>query len=306
MKRIGEIQKTPRIIPSAIFLILTVCFFAQPPESFPQQTDYQSLIAEGDLHWLNRAAGSDGPSADPMEIDRAIASYRKALAEVPGAIPARWKLMRALYFKGEFTTQDKEERQAIYKEGIRLGEEALEILRGEAAERSGKKMKNAGPEELAVFKGQEDVTATLFWYSVQWGNWALAYGKFNAARKGAAGKIRDLAEAVILVDPGYEEGGGHRVLGRLHDETPDIPLITGWVSKRKAVESLRKAQELGPNYFLNVLYLSEAIGKQGADGRAEAVGLLEELLRRSPRHERRVEDRKALEDARVLLEKLEK
>jgi hypothetical protein len=60
-----------------------------------------------------------------------------------------------------------------------------------------------------------------------WGEWALSTGKFEAARTGAAEKIRDYALTVIGVDPEFEEGGGYRIVGRLNDQAPWIPFITG-------------------------------------------------------------------------------
>ena len=71
--------------------------------------------------------------------------------------------------------------------------------------------------------------------------------------------MRDLAETVVALDPALEEGGGYRVLGRLHDQSPRIPLITGWVSKEKAVDYLRKSYALGPRNPVTWFFLGEAI-----------------------------------------------
>ena len=72
--------------------------------------------------------------------------------------------------------------------------------------------------------------------SVDWGKWALVFGKTAAVKQGAAAKIRDYAQAVILLDPAYDGGGGYRVLGRLHHQTPAVPFFTGWASRARSAE----------------------------------------------------------------------
>src|SRR5258706_14250159 len=100
-------------------------------------------------------------------------------------------------------------------------------------------MEKTSPVELApLFSGRRDVLASFFWASVDWGKWALAFGKSAAVKQGAAAKIRDYAAAVILMDPAFEEAGGYRVLGRLHHQTPAEPFFTGWASRADALGNL--------------------------------------------------------------------
>src|SRR5204863_279018 len=77
--------------------------------------------------------------------------------------------------------------------------------------------------------------ALLLFSAANWALWGDAYGKLAAARQGVAGKVRDWAETLIVVDERYEEGAGHRVLGRLHAEAPHVPFVTGWVDHDKSV-----------------------------------------------------------------------
>src|SRR4051812_9287343 len=69
-----------------------------------------SHLADGDAQWERRAEGSEGAVAKKGPIDDAIASYKKELAVKPGDPEASWRLMRALYFKGEYTTSDVAEK----------------------------------------------------------------------------------------------------------------------------------------------------------------------------------------------------
>jgi tetratricopeptide (TPR) repeat protein len=285
---------------SSLVLISLTLWILLPAEGLLQESarSFHEWIEEGDRHSQLRAEGAEGSRADPKEIDLAISSYREALALAPESLAVRWRLMRALYFKGEYTTENNEERKRIFDEGKRIGEAALQQIRKEASLRSGMPMEKAGPIELApLFKETPDIVDTFFWSAVNWGSWALAFGKLQAARQGAANQIRDLATAVTLIDPNYQEGGGLRILGRLHHQTPSIPFITGWASVKEGVNFLRRAREIGPNDFLNRLFLAEALWDLNRGTRDEALRIAEELARDTPRSAFLVEDRKAQEQA---------
>lgn len=280
-----------------------------PQTSFSQEVSSSpaDLIIEGDRHWERRADGADGSHANPAEIGRMISAYHKAMSLKPGSLAAGWRLMRGLYFKGEYESEDVEIKKRIFSEGKTIGEEALARVVEEASRIAGKPVPRDDPIEVARLMGDApDLRETLFWLAVHWGKWALAYGKIQAARQGAATRIRDLASAVIEIDPAYEGGGGYRVLGRLHHQTPAIPFITGWASTQEALRNLRLAMEFEPTHFLNRLYLAEALWDKGGEGRAEAVRLIEEIVQDAPRPDSRIEDRRVQEVAATLLEKWKK
>ncbi|MBI3596241.1 MAG: hypothetical protein HY203_03695 [Nitrospirae bacterium] len=264
-------------------------------------------MEEGDRHWDLRGEGSQDSHPDSKEIDEAIAVYRQALAMTPDSLAVRWRLMRAIFFKGEYGTDDNERKKTIFDDGKAIGEEALRLIRKEASRRTGKSMDKAGPVDLGpVMSDSPDVVATFLWSSANWGEWAIAYGKFQAVRQGAATKIRDLAMAGSRMDPNYNEGGGYRILGRLYHQTPYVPFITGWASTKEAVVFLRRACEIGPHNFLNRLYLAEALWDLGRDSRKEAREVAEALIRDTPRPEFLIEDRWAREKAQKLIEATEK
>lgn len=263
--------------------------------------DIQALIDVGDTHWDNRAKDGQGSHADPKEIDEAIEVYRQGMTRAPDDLAVRWRLMRALYFKGEYTTDSREEKKKIFQEGKAIGEEFLRQVRQKASQDTGKPLDRAGPVALAShFKNSPDVVAGFLWSSANWGGWSLAFGKLQAVRQGAATKIRDLATAVIAMDQNFFDGGGYRILGRLHHQTPSVPFITGWASTKEAVSYLRKAVQIGPRNFLNRLYLAEALWDlDGADSHKEAVKLVEELIHDTPGPKFLVEERRVQELARA-------
>ncbi|HEV8267236.1 MAG TPA: hypothetical protein VGR00_03340, partial [Thermoanaerobaculia bacterium] len=262
----------------------------------------REAVERGDAAWQARAEGSSGEKASPKSVDAAIAAYREALAKSPDSLEARWRLMRALYFKGEYTTDDIAEKKTIFDEGKKVGEDALAIVRRQAAAASKKSTEKASPVELApLLAGRRDVLASFFWASVDWGKWALAFGKSAAVKQGAAAKIRDYAAAVIAMDPAFEEAGGYRVLGRLHHQTPAVPFFTGWASRSDALRNLKLAVKTNPRNFINRLYLAEAMWDYEKANREQARAMLEAMIADTPSPDFPVEDRKTQKEARALL-----
>lgn len=267
----------------------------------PLRAGAPESLAEGDAAWARRAEGAKGGSAKAMQVDLALVAYRRALTE-GAALPARWRILRALYFKGEHTLTDLADKKSVFDEGRTVGEEALSLIRQDAAAASGKPLDKATPVELVPYlKGNKDAAACFLWAAVDWGKWALVYGKTKAAKEGAAAKIRDYATAVIQIDPALDEGGGYRVLGRLHHQTPSIPFVTGWASRSEALKDLRLAVKEAPRNFVNRLYLAEAMWDYEKEKRGEARQMLEKLLAEKPSEAYEVEDARAQEDARTAL-----
>lgn len=186
-------------------------------------------------------------------LDEAIGTFEKELPKNPNSFLLRANLLKVLYFKGTFMGLEKEEAKKILSKGKVVGEEGKEILK-----KILKIEKIKEPKEVYE-KGKEieGLGEFFFWDSACWGQWALLYGKMKAAKEGAAKKILISAEIALLFDEKMEDGGPHRVLGRLHHQTPKIPLITGWASKEKALEHLKKAIEFGPEDPMNYLFLGE-------------------------------------------------
>ena len=85
-------------------------------------------LAEGDRHWLQRAEGSNGGRAAAAPIEAAIAAYERAAAEQPDAIEPRWKLLRALRFKGAYVARTNEEKKAVYSRAKVAGDGALRVV----------------------------------------------------------------------------------------------------------------------------------------------------------------------------------
>jgi hypothetical protein len=258
--------------------------------------------ADIDRLWALRAEGSRGGHALSGPVDLVIDACRAAIAAEPDSLEVRWRLMRALYFKGEHTTNDAVLKRGIFDEGRTIAEQTLAILRREAGREAHRDLTSATPVELVPYvKGNAAACPSLLWAAVDWGKWALAFGKTAAVKQGAASKIRDYAQAVILLDARYDGGGGYRVLGRLHHQTPAIPFFTGWASRSLALKNLRLAVEVGPRNLVGRQFLAEAMWDYEPARRAEARGMLEKILSETSDPDNLVEDRKTQEEAAQLL-----
>jgi len=284
--------------------------FAAAHDGAAQQVDPERgtgpgnpLVKEGDRWYGRRQEGRNGSLASNGPIAQAIAAYDEA-ARAGDQLEARWKLARALYFKGVYTGMDPDGKRAVFEKARRFADEAVAILnKGLAGNvEDVQDVLKLGPDFLAgKLKDRSEAAPTYFWAAVSWGEWALAKGKLEAAKAGAAERIRDYALTVIGVDPDFEEGGGYRILGRLHDQAPWIPFVTGWVSEEEAVKYLRLAMDKDRRNFVNRHFLAEALYKGDAKAKAEAVALEEGIVAGSPSPQHLVEELKIQDDARANL-----
>jgi hypothetical protein len=282
-------------------------FLSYASLAFAIPTEVAGFVQSGDAQYAARAEGHDGERPRPEPIEAAIQDYRQALARAPGDVEIYWRLIRAISFRGEYATQDKKKKQAVFKEGIAAAAEALKSMEIWAASQGTPRIQKLSLERQAeVFKKLPGAGPYFFWTSAVWGQWALAFGKLAAARQGAAGRIRDFAALAILTDDRIEGAGGYRVLGRLHHQSPHIPFVTGWVSRKEALANLAQAYSLDPDYKFNAVYYAEALHDYDPARRGEAVRILERVILAPPSPERVVEDLHLQGVARSLLREWER
>jgi tetratricopeptide (TPR) repeat protein len=257
-------------------------------------------LSEGDQHWNARAEGHVGGRAKAAQIDAAIAAYQKAVAQEPNNLEARWKLLRAMRFKGAYVASTNDEKKNVYGAAKTAGERAMTIVNRALA---AKNVKPDAPEKKVAEAARTIAGAgeVFFWDSVNWGEWALAYGKMAAVRQGAADRIRREATIAMLANPKMEGGGPQRVLGRLHDETPHVPFLTGWASSKEAVRFLSESYKLDPTNKITRVFLADAMVSNDSKSAPEAVRILREVINtpNDPNYE--VENAQAQEDAKALL-----
>lgn len=244
-----------------------------------------------------RAEGAQGGRAKAEHIDAAIAAYQHG-----GTLESQWKLLRAYRFKGAYVAATSEQKKSVYSAAKKAGEQALAAVNKLLAARGVKA--NAPEKQVAEAARAIPGAAEVFlWDAVNWGEWALAYGKMAAAREGAADRIRREATIAMLADPRLEGGAPARVLGRLHDQTPRIPFITGWASQKEAVRFLNESLKLDPANKITIVFLAEAMVANDSKTKPQAIKMLRDAVSAPNDPEYPVEQAAAAEDAKALLKK---
>lgn len=254
-----------------------------------------TLESEADARFARRASSVTQGLADRQETDAAIDLYRKAVAAAPRDMVLLGKLLRALHFRGAYAGASIEEKKVIFEEGRAMGQAAVDRLEAEAKAAR-------GVTRIEALRQVRGAPGLYLWTAGHWGEWALVRGKFAAAKSGLAGRVRDLAQTVIDLDPAFDDGAGYRILGRLHSEAPKIPFITGWVSHSKGVEFLRRSLEAAPNHPVTRYFLAEALLQHQKERRDEAIRLLELSAATPPRPGLALEDARYVQMARTRLD----
>jgi hypothetical protein len=274
----------------------------EPPSPLEPKSG-NPYIREGDSHYARRQEKRVGAVADRGEIAAAVRAYDTA-SQAADSLEARWKLARALVFEGLYTEMEPSARQAIFEKARRASEDGIGILERRAKRAGSHEFALLSPEEIAsAVRKDPDASPAFYWAAVSWGQWAVARGKEEATRLGAAQKIRDYATVLIALDADFEDGGGYRILGRLHDRAPHMQAETDWVSREEALRNLRLAAKTDSASFANRLYLAEALALGSPAERAEAIRIAEGLVSDAPSPTRIVEElrlqREAAEDLRA-------
>jgi len=269
-----------------------------PPNPHPiERQQGNPYILEGDAHYARRQDKRVGAVADKSEIAAAVRAYDTA-SEAAASVEARWKLIRALVFQAQYTDLDAQGRQAVLEKARRVAENAVGSLEGRVKRAGGKEFASSTPAEIAeALRKDTDAPPTFYWGAVAWGQWALARDKEEATKLGAADKIRNNGTILVALDPRFEDGGGFRVLGRLHDQAPRMVAQTDWISREEALRNLRLAIQTDAGNFANRLFLAEALASGSPAERAEAVRLAKELTADAPSPSRLIEELRLQEQA---------
>ncbi len=260
-------------------------------------------VADGDRLWLTRATGSQNGRAKAEPINATIAACQRAVAQNPNDLEAHWKLLRGYRFKGQYVAQTSDDKKKVYTEAKNAGEKALGLVDRLLVSKGLKNPSKASEKEVAaVAKTINGADEAFLWDAINWGEWAIVNGKLAAARQGAADRIRRQATIANLIDPRLEAGSPSRVLGRLHDQTPRVPFITGWASSKEAVKFLSQSLQIDPGNAITIVFLAEAMVANDSATKPHAIQMLKNALK-TPDPEYVVEQTAAQNDARELLKK---
>jgi tetratricopeptide (TPR) repeat protein len=145
-----------------------------------------------------------------------------------------WRAGRAIYFGGCFCWEKVRGKDAPNGDLVAFYEYGVNLL---------EKAREAAPNRV---EGH-------YWYGTSYGLYGMAKGIFSALK--GAKVMREALTRAIEIDPGYHFGGPYRIRGRLYASVPGGFISFG--DKKKALEDLLKARELGPQNKLNYVYLAE-------------------------------------------------
>jgi tetratricopeptide (TPR) repeat protein len=176
----------------------------------------KSLTQQGDDLYEQRG--------DLDKAKEALAKYQDALIKDENAYDVYWRMARVEYWIGDHTA-DKTEKKRIFEMGIYYAKKAVAL----------------GP----------DRPEGHYWLGVDFG----VYGESKGVLKSLSlvNPIKDEMNRVLAIDPGYDDGGADRLLGRLYYELPGF--FGG--SKKKSLEHLLKSREMGPQVGLTRIYLAD-------------------------------------------------
>ena len=238
---------------------------------------FSLLIAEdksfekGVAFYDARSNGAVGYNVKSSSIENAIKQFKNASSNSDLDIGVY--LMRSYYFKGKFVAKTDDEKKKVFSKGKKLGERLVGLYPNSAAAR--------------------------YWFLVNLGSWAEVYGTMAAAKEGVAGLMRNHAKKIIEIDPNYSNGGGYFMLGAVHFKSPYIPFILSWPSNDLAIKNLKKAYSIGDPTPSQIVYLAQALFKDGQKDKAKSH--LRELLKKPLSRNEKVEDFDQHEIAKRLL-----
>jgi tetratricopeptide (TPR) repeat protein len=202
--------------------------------------DYRTLIEEGDAAFLKRG--------DPDQAQTAVDKYREATKLEPAQAEAYWKLAMACNWLGRISPKDR--KVAVYQEGVAAGQKAVALA--------------------------PDIPETHYWLGLDYGELGQATGILKSLN--LADPIKKAMNTVLEMDPNFDSGGPHIILGRLYFKLPGV--MGG--DNQKAEEHLKTAVKMGPRRYIAYNFLAELYLDQGR--REEALALLNQALT-GPCHE---------------------
>ena len=183
---------------------------------------------------------------DIAAAQQAIGAYQKILQIDPNHELAMTRLAKLYIWVGFHKGEDLE----IYNKAVDIAEKAVQR--------------------------HPDKPGPRYWLGAAYGLKATAPETGSFTCLSLLEPIENQMKTLMAIDPTYEFGGAWRVLGRLNTK---MPFLLGG-DKDLAVKYLRKAIEVGPNYYLNHLYLADLLNR--LDQREEAFALLRQVVKGKP------------------------
>jgi tetratricopeptide (TPR) repeat protein len=199
--------------------------------------DVTTLLQTADTHYQKREENA--------HLIQAIEAYQQALQLAPDHYEAAWKLSKAHWYQGNFSSGEK---RTFFEEGIDAGKKAVE--------------------------NNPDRCEGHFWLGINYALYAESSGVFKAL--GLVDNVKTEIQRAMEIDENCECGGPQRVLGKLYAR---LPFFKGG-SKSKATDFLKKSLKLCPQDTQSRIFLAEIHIDEGKKGLAKE--LLYQVLEQEP------------------------
>jgi tetratricopeptide (TPR) repeat protein len=205
---------------------------------------------------------------DMNKARTAVTTLRQAHAADYGNYEAAWKLSRAAFYVGDRTDNDAE-RDDMFREGTDAGKAAVQL--------------------------QPEKPDGHFWLGANYGGTAA---HSTLANLSSFQDIRGEMEKVLKLDESYQGYSAYLGLGRLYLQAPKV--LGG--DANKAVEYLEKGVKHNPNNTVMRYHLAEAY--EATNRGADAKKQIEAVISATPDPKYMAEHKQAVENAKKLLEKV--
>ncbi|WP_296619345.1 hypothetical protein [Marivirga sp.] len=208
--------------------------------------------------------------ANTENIDKAIELFKQSNQEPEKTIG----LLKSYEYKASWTNVSKEGKKELYNKAIELAKNKM----------------NEYPKNGAI----------AYWHAANYARWADLIDITKAAQEGVLDEIKNLAEKAIELDENYNQAGALRLLGGLHLEAPNIPLIISWPSNDEALRLLQKAYKIAPQHPANAYLYAKALHVLEKDRKSRRI--FKDLIRREERENYFLVDQKYIQKGKEYFE----
>lgn len=223
----------------------------------------QSNLEKAEDFFEKRSEIIQDRKANSDNIDKAIEHFMRSDQEPEKTIG----LLKSYEYKASWTNNSQEEQKELYNKAIELA----------------KNKSDEYPENGAI----------AYWHAANYARWADLIDITEAAQEGVLDEIKSLSEKAIELDEDYNQAGALRLLGGLHLEAPNIPLVITWPSDEEALRLLRKAYKIAPQHPPNAYFYAKTLHE--LEHNEEAKEILEDLIKREERESYFLVDQKYIQ-----------
>jgi tetratricopeptide (TPR) repeat protein len=253
------------LMAAALVCALSACTSNSTAEHTTNEAATTTTVSPAEL--VTQADQLYAQREDLGRVREGLAKLRGARAAEPGNYETAWRVAKFNYYLGDNTT-NTDERDKAFEDGVEAARAALKL--------------------------QPDKPEGHFWLGANLGGQAKVSMLSGISD---TDEIRQEMETVLKLDEGFMSGSAYMALGQVYLESPKM--MGG--DPKKAVEYMEKGLKFGGTNSLLHLRLAEAY--LANDRKADARKQLDMVINMTPDPNYLPEHKKAVAEARKLLDK---